>query len=83
MQQRSNNAANNQVDQIVNQGNTAIGAANTTEEVNEARDHGIQELQNIAPDVVKNQLLEMKLIKLLKQRNKQLMIQINQQQKKK
>ncbi len=47
------NAANNQVDQIVNQGNTAIGAANTTEEVNEARDHGIQELQNIAPDVVK------------------------------
>lgn len=47
------NAANNQVDQIVNQGNTAIGAANTTNEVNEARDHGIQELQNVAPDVVK------------------------------
>ena len=47
------NATNNQVDQIVNQGNTAIGAANTTNEVNEARDHGIQELQNVAPDVVK------------------------------
>ena len=39
------NVANNQVDQIVNQANTAIGAANTTNEVNEARDHALQELQ--------------------------------------
>ncbi|MGD3155861.1 DUF1542 domain-containing protein [Staphylococcus warneri] len=47
------NVANNQVDQIVNQANTAIGAANTTNEVNEARDHALQELQNVVPDEVK------------------------------